>query len=136
MEGGLTVNAVTAKIGYEVLGSDDGAYGFSTPLSTLHAHNGWADLFLGTPSQGLVDTYLNLSGKVWNGNWSVIYHNFDADDSATAIDDFGNELDLQFLYPISDSYMLGIKYAKYFDVDVAAGKPGTDKFWLWFTARF
>ena len=136
LEGGLTVNAVTAKIGYEVLGSDDGAYGFSTPLSTLHAHNGWADLFLGTPSQGLVDTYLNLSGKVWNGNWSVIYHNFDADDSATAIDDFGNELDLQFLYPISDSYMLGIKYAKYFDVDVAAGKPGTDKFWLWFTARF
>ena len=136
LEGGVTVNAITAKIGYEVLGSDNGAYGFSTPLSTLHAHNGWADLFLGTPTQGLVDTYLNFSGTAGKGNWSIIYHSFSADNPTPVIDDFGNELDLQFLYPISESYTLGIKYARYSDGDAAAAKPQTDKFWVWFTARF
>ena len=136
LEGGVTVDGLSAKIGYEVLGSDNGAYGFSTPLSTLHAHNGWADLFLGTPAQGLVDTYLNLGGKIGSGNWSVVYHNFSADDSTPVIDDLGNELDLQFLYPISENYSLGLKYARYSDGDAAAVKPQTDKFWVWFTARF
>ena len=136
LEGSLTLNSINAKIGYEVLGSDNGAYGFSTPLSTLHAHNGWADLFLGTPAQGLVDTYLNLSGKAGNINWSLIYHDFNADYSTSTIDDLGNELDLQFFYPISESYDMGIKYAKYSAGDVAAGKPNTDKFWVWFRLRF
>lgn len=136
LEGGLTINAVTAKMGYEVLGSDDGSYGFSTPLSTLHAHNGWADLFLGTPAQGLVDFYLNISGKAWKGNWSVIYHDFEADDSTTTIDDLGNELDLQFLYPISENNSLGVKYARYSNGDVVANKTDTDKFWVWFTFKF
>jgi hypothetical protein len=136
LEASLTINAISGKIGYEVLGSDKGSYGFSTPLSTLHLHNGWADSFLRTPAQGLVDVYLNLSGKAWTGNWSVIYHDFAADYSTSTIDDLGNELDLQFLYPISDNYSLGIKYAHYADGDVAADKPTTDKFWLWFNFSF
>ena len=39
--------------GLETLGSDDGAYGFQTPLATKHAFNGWADKFLKTPNDGL-----------------------------------------------------------------------------------
>ena len=136
LEGGLTVNGITGRVGYETLGSDNGAYGFSTPLSTLHAHNGWADLFLGTPAQGLVDSYVNLSGKAGKGNWSVIYHEFEADDSTSAIDDLGSELDLQYLYPISENYRLGIKYARYSGGDIAASKSDTDKFWLWFNVSF
>ncbi|WP_258405309.1 hypothetical protein [Shewanella mesophila] len=50
---GLNIDAFGAKIGYEVLGSDDGKAGFITPLATLHAFNGWTDKFL-------------FSGK---GNW-------------------------------------------------------------------
>ena len=136
LEGGLTVTGVVVKIGYEVLGSDDGRYGFSTPLSTLHAHNGWADLFLGTPTQGLVDTYLSVGGNAWNGNWLLIYHNLVADDPTIGVDDFGNELDLQYVFPVGENTNIGIKYANYSQGDLAAGKPETDKLWAWLTVRF
>lgn len=66
-EGGVTVNGITFKLSHETLGSDDGAYGFATPLATLHAHNGWADQFLGTPAQGLVDLKFSVSGKAGGG---------------------------------------------------------------------
>ena len=36
-----------------MLGSDGGVAAFQTPLATLHAFNGWADLFLTTPARGL-----------------------------------------------------------------------------------
>ena len=136
VEGGVTLNRVNVRIGYEVLGSDDGDYGFATPLATLHAHNGWGDQFLGTPAEGLEDTYLNLSGQAFSGNWSVVYHEFDADDDSPLVDDFGDELDLQFVYPVAENYTLGIKYARYSRGDIAAGKSDTDKFWVWLTARF
>jgi hypothetical protein len=136
LEGGVTLDIFTVKLGYEILGSDSGLYGFSTPLSTLHAHNGWADLFLGTPAQGLTDTYLNFSGKVGGGSWSVIYHDFEAEDSTSLVDDIGRELDLQYLYPVSDKLSLGVKYASYSDGDTAANKPDTDKFWLWLSSSF
>lgn len=136
VEAGVTLNGVNLRIGYEELGSDDGDYGFATPLATLHAQNGWGDMFLGTPAQGLVDTYLNLSGRAFSGNWSVIYHDFETDDDSPLVDDLGEELDVQFVYPLSENYTLGIKYARYTEGDRAAGKPDTDKFWVWLTARF
>jgi hypothetical protein len=49
IEVGTTVASVNVKVGYELLGSDNGEYGFATPLATLHKFNGWADQFLGTP---------------------------------------------------------------------------------------
>jgi len=45
--------------GYELLGSDDGVEAFGTPLATLHKFNGWADVFLNTPNEGLQDFYVN-----------------------------------------------------------------------------
>jgi len=45
-------------LGFEELGGD-GARGFETPLATLHAHNGWADVFLATPTAGLRDLHLS-----------------------------------------------------------------------------
>ena len=57
--------------------------------STLDAHNGWADLLLGTPAQGLVDTYTNLDGQTFAGNPSIVYHDFEANDSTASIDDLG-----------------------------------------------
>ena len=49
-------NGMSVGLGYEVLGADSGAgVGFATPLATLHAFNGWADQFLGTPAAGLED---------------------------------------------------------------------------------
>ncbi len=129
-------DGVTARVGREMLGSDNGAYGFATPLATLHAFNGWGDLFLQTPSQGLVDQYLNFSGSVLGGNWAIIYHDYSADAATSGIDDFGNEWNLQFVRPINDHFTFGIKYARYDMGDALTLKPDTDKTWIWINARF
>jgi hypothetical protein len=60
----VNLSSLTAKIAYEVLGSDGRNYAFATPFATLHKFNGWSDQSLGTPSQGLVDVIFTLSGKV------------------------------------------------------------------------
>lgn len=136
LEAGAEFKGVTAKLGYEVLGSDDGEYGFSTPLATLHKFNGWADQFLGTPAQGLVDMSVTVSGKVAGVKLMAVYHEFEADDSSSTVDDLGSELDLLVSKTFSDNYSAGIKYAMYSAGDEAAGKVDTDKGWLWVSAKF
>lgn len=78
-------------LGYEVLGSDNGAKGFATPLATGHKFNGFADEFLATPADGLKDFYVSvgapLPGKV---PLTLIYHNFSSDEGST---DYGQEFD-------------------------------------------
>ncbi|MEI8045213.1 MAG: hypothetical protein WCL11_27625, partial [Verrucomicrobiota bacterium] len=49
--------SLSGLVGYEVL-EGNGTIGFATPLATLHAFNGWADMFLSTPANGLKDFYL------------------------------------------------------------------------------
>jgi hypothetical protein len=112
VEGGYKAPFATFKLGYEVLGSDDSLYGFSTPLATLHAFNGWADIFLNTPAVGLVDTYASVSGKLAGGNWAVVYHDFEADDDTPTMDDLGDEIDLVYSKKFSKNYSAGVKYAR------------------------
>lgn len=133
IEGGAVVSGFTAKLGYEVLGSDDGAYGFATPLATLHKFNGWSDQFLGTPSQGLVDTYVSVSGKVGGGGFTVAYHGFEADEVTDGVDDLGSELNVSYVKKFGKNYVVGIKYAAYSAGDI---KVDADKFWVWAGAKF
>ncbi|GAA3938563.1 alginate export family protein [Litoribacillus peritrichatus] len=140
LEAGAVFNGVTAKLGYEVLGSDDSNYGFSTPLATLHKFNGWADQFLGTPNEGLVDMSVTVSGKLAGLKLAAVYHEFEADDSSDNTDDLGSELDLLVSKKFSDNYSAGVKYAMYSAEDDAnnGGKKlvDTDKAWLWVSAKF
>ncbi|MCG8317740.1 MAG: alginate export family protein [Pseudomonadales bacterium] len=131
--GGLGVAGMTFNLGYEVLGSDDGEYGFSTPLATGHKFNGWADLFLGTPAQGLVDLSLTASGTVLGGKWVVAYHEFEADDSTPGVDDLGDEIDFLYAKKFGKHYNAGIKYAQYSAGDILVD---TDKLWVWVGASF
>ncbi|MGI9316134.1 MAG: alginate export family protein [bacterium] len=133
LEAGLVWGDITAKIGYEVLGSDSGGYGFATPLATLHKFNGWADQFLSTPDEGLTDLSLSVSGKLGGGKWAVIYHDFEADESSAEVDDLGDEIDLSYLRSFGKHYSAGIKFAAYSAGDA---KVDTDKFWLWFSVNF
>jgi hypothetical protein len=133
LESGAIFSGVTAKVAYEVLGSDKGTYGFATPLATLHKFNGWADQFLGTPTQGLIDLSFTVSGKVAGGGWTVIYHDFTADDASVTVDDLGSELDLQYTRQFGKHYSAGIKYAAYSAGDI---KVDADKLWLWVGAKF
>ena len=140
-EAGAVFSGITAKVGYEVLGSDDGAFGFSTPLATLHKFNGWSDQFLGTPSQGLVDTNITFAGKALGGGWKVIYHNFEADDASVTVSDLGSdtvsdlgsELNLSYVKKFGKHYSAGIKYAAYSAGDI---KVDADKLWVWLGAKF
>jgi hypothetical protein len=133
LEGGAVLSGITAKLGYEVLGSDNGAYGFATPLATLHKFNGWADTFLNTPAQGLIDTYVSLAGSVLNGKWMTIYHTFKADKANETVDDLGSEIDLQYVRAYGANYSVGIKYAAY---SGESSRVDTDKLWVWLNAKF
>jgi len=133
---GVVVQGITAKLGLETLGSDDGAYGFATPLATLHKFNGWSDQFLGTPNVGLEDLYVKFIGKAFGGKWLVAYHDFSADDGTPTIDDLGSEVNLQYTRKFAEHYRFGIKYANYSAGDADAGKVDTDRAWLWVGASF
>lgn len=131
VEGGLATGGATFKVGYEVLGSDSGAYGFTTELATLHKFNGWADTFLGTPTTGLVDAYVTVVTKVAGAKVVATYHDFSADESTATVDDLGSEIDVLLAKKFGKHYSAGIKYAAYSAGDAGAGKVDADKLWIW-----
>jgi hypothetical protein len=111
--------------GYEVLGSDNGRKGFATPLATLHAFNGWADLFLTTPARGLRDGYASLGVTVVNGfPLKVVYHRYRSD---VASQDYGDEWDAQLTHKVGKAWTLLAKYAAF---NGKAPFFDTDKVWL------
>ena len=126
----LPLNPVSVALGYEVLGSDEGTAAFKTPLATLHKFQGWADKFLGTPANGVEDTYLKLSGKLGPTNVAVVYHDYSADFGGT---DLGSELDVVATYPIKKGLSVQLKYASY-DADTHASN--TDKLWFTISAKY
>lgn len=109
---------LNAGAGYEVLGSDDGTKGFATPLATLHAFNGWADVFLNTPAVGLQDMYVWVGAKL-PGNIPIkaIYHKFEADSGSA---DFGDEWDFIVSRQFGKNWTALIKYAYYNGKDAPA----------------
>lgn len=100
LEAGLAFKPATFALGHEQLGSDNNV-GFKTPLATLHAFNGWADLFLATPAAGLRDDYVKTTANLPQAvALTAFYHWFSADQGNT---DFGTEFDV----------MLSRKFGKY-----------------------
>lgn len=132
-EAGLGYTDFTVKLGLENLGSDNGNFGFSTPLATAHKFNGWADLFLATPANGLEDIYVKLLGKALGGKYIFAWHEYSADASAPGLDDYGSEFEAQYTYSFSKNYYMGLKYADYNADDFGID---TRRIWLWFGARF
>jgi hypothetical protein len=135
-EVGTAFSGVGVKVGYELLGSDDSMYAFSTPLATLHKFNGWSDQFLGTPKEGLADLYASVGGMLAEGKWAVIYHKFSADEASATVDDLGSDINAIYTKSFSKNYSAGIKLASYSAGDTGAGKVDTDKIWLWLNAKF
>jgi hypothetical protein len=128
-EGGITFSGLRLGGGWEVLGSNRNV-SVQTPLATLHKFNGWADVFLTTPAQGLQDAwgsagYTFASVKALPGlNAQVIYHQFDSDKGDI---EFGSEWDAQAGFKLGRFAILA-KYANY-----NAATPLTtdaEKFWL------
>jgi len=125
LEGSAVFNPVTVKLGYEVLGGDNGV-GFKTPYATLHAFQGWADKFLTTPGDGIEDLYLGLSGKLGGVMLGATYHDFQAENSSA---EFGAEIDLVATWPFNDLFSFQLHYAD-FSSDDKSRYDDTRKAWF------
>ena len=120
----------TAKLTYEVLEGEPGKGAFSTPLATLHAWNGWADIFLKTPANGLEDFYLTIAYKTGGWKLAAIYHDFSADTGGAH---YGNELDLVASWKSSWKQVFALKAAMY-DADEYA--RDVSKLWAYTSWKF
>lgn len=120
----VEVGPAKILLGFEKLGSDNGRAAFATPLATLHKWQGWTDLFLATPSNGIDDVYVGVSGTLAQATIAVTYHDLQADYGNT---DFGREWDISVDFPLMEHLSGQVKYATY-DSDGFA--VDTDKLWL------
>jgi hypothetical protein len=124
--GGVALSGkLTVKVGRELLSGSPEEGAFQTPLATLFKFNGWADKFLTTPANGLVDWYASGEGRVGAVSWIAAYHDFGAD---TGGGSYGSELDVRALYSTSWKQSFGAQLALYREDGF-----GTDatKFWVW-----
>ncbi|MEX0321367.1 MAG: hypothetical protein AB3N63_04370 [Puniceicoccaceae bacterium] len=117
------------SIGYESL-EGDGYRGFSTPLATLHAFNGFADMFLSTPSNGLTDLYLKATFPLPDGVTGTIFiHQFESEMGDV---DFGEEYDFVLGYKINKNITFTAKLA-IFKGEI---KPDIDRLWIQLDGKF
>ena len=144
-----TFDIYTAKIAYESL-EGDGTRGFTTPLATVHAFNGWSDAFVspgGNKSfvDGIEDLNFGLNIKprfratyFFNTDIVARYHDFD--DQRTGAN-LGHEWDLQFTAAITAKLSVQLKYAdfqrvKTVPVGTAAPPASRTKTWLTLEYKF
>lgn len=132
LEAGVKVSGVTLAAGNETL-AGDGTVSFSMPLATKHAYNGWSDTFLGTPTNGLSDTYAKVVTKVAGIKLLAIYHDFSTDKNG---DDLGSEINLLAAKKFDKNFSAGIKFAQYSAGDDTYAYVDTDKLWVWAEAKF
>lgn len=127
-----TAGAVTVRGAYESF-QGNGARAFQTPLGTLHAFQGWADVFLTTPPNGLQDANIGLTirpawkAKHFSGmELTARYHSFEAERDGA---DLGDEFNLLAQAAVSKQITVLAKWADY---DGAPGLPSRQRFWLGF----
>ncbi len=125
-------NGFSIGLDYESLGADSSASrSFITPLATLHAFQGWADMFLVTPGDGIDDIFVTAKYKAGKWDLTGVYHDFSAE---TGGGDFGKEFDLSAGTQISKNY--GILFKGAFFSSDSTSYVDTNKFWIMFTANY
>ena len=129
-EAGLSYGGLSGTAGYEVL-QGDGVIGFSTPLASLHAFQGWAEQFLTDPPNGIRDSYararyaFGVPAIYGNVAATVVFHDFDAEHIRAH---YGGEWDgsLEAFFP--GGKMLGAAFADFSGRGAFANKS---VFWLY-----
>ena len=128
LEAGTTLAGFTVRAGWERLGSDGGR-AVQTPMATLHRFNGWADMFLTTPPQGLRDAFVSLgrrferAGPFRGLQADIVFHQFD---SAAGDLEYGTEWDASLGFQAG---RVGIT-AKLANYDASGFGVDTRKVWL------
>jgi hypothetical protein len=125
---GTTLAGFTISAAFEQLGSDGGVAAFQTPMATQHAFQGWADLFLTTPVNGVRDYYATVRRQfavpaLGNVTALVAYHEFD---SAFGGVSYGSEWDASLAFRVGPVNLM----AKYANYDSSGFAVDTEKFWL------
>lgn len=138
-----TFDIYTVKASYESL-EGDGARGFTTPLATVHAFQGWSDAFVspgGNKSfvDGIEDANLTLNAKprfkrtYWfNTDVLLRYHDFNDEKTGA---DLGREWDVQLSAAINPKLSIQFKYADFkrettVPLGTAAPPPSRTKGWI------
>lgn len=126
MELSYPIDVVTIKGIYERLGSD-GNSAFQTPFATLHAFNGFADMFLTTPVKGLEERAVQFSLPIGPVKTSISWHKFYSDGGDTH---YGDETDVSFIFDLNKQLQFLTKLALY---NTDKFQNDTNKFWLMIT---
>ncbi|MGZ5028237.1 MAG: alginate export family protein [Methylobacter sp.] len=131
--GGLTAYNLTLQGAVEQLGGKGTNKTFDTPLGTNHAFQGWADLFLVTPKNGIRDVFGTLISTFDRGDIILtgVYHNFTDD---TGQIKYGDEWDFSALKKFGKHYSVLAKYAYYSAGDYRGAdtfsNTDTQKIWV------
>jgi hypothetical protein len=108
----------SAQLNYERLGSNQGLYGFQTPL-TYNTFQGWAYNFFTTPAQGVRDLNASIGAVFDRFNVTLKHHWFKAD---FGTGDLGTEWDLALGYRFSESLSIRAVFGQ-FRADPASVRP-------------
>jgi hypothetical protein len=138
-EATVTHGPLSARLAYDQL-EGNGVRGFSTPLGSLHAFNGWSDAFISngakTTVDGLRDANVTLAwntGVKWDylSNLTVTarYHAFDADRTGA---DLGSERDLMVSGTVTPQLSWLVKFADYDGSASPLAPADRSKIWLGF----
>ncbi len=136
MSAGLKRGPVTGTLAIERL-DGDGAQAFQTPLATLHAFQGWADVFLTTPRDGLRDVSATASYVIAhppfgrNGVLTASWRDFHDAAGSTR---YGRELDVSARLVLDQHWAVEIKGARFDGAQAAF--PDRDKVWAALDYRF
>tara|TARA_R110002073_G_scaffold3635_4_gene23954 strand:- start:8244 stop:9452 length:1209 start_codon:yes stop_codon:yes gene_type:complete len=133
-EASLSQNGLSGAIGIESL-EGNGVRGFSTPLATLHGYQGWADVFLATPANGIRDIYGRAGYAFPNPPFgsamraTLVYHDFETENGSL---DLGSEIDAVLSTQLSEHVGIEFKAAMYEGGDSALA----DRTKLWFAITY
>ncbi len=133
---GLKRGPLTGTLAMERL-DGNGAQAFQTPLATLHAFQGWADVFLNTPSDGLRDVSATVSYAIAHppvGRSATLAASWRDIQDADGANRYGRELDLTGRLVLDPRRAIEIKAAR-FD-GAAAAFPDRTKIWVAMDFRF
>lgn len=125
-----------ATVGFERL-DGDGRRGFQTPLATLFAYQGWADVFLATPPGGVRDLNLRAGTTIEMGpkplpvKLQATAHDFADDDGSRR---YGREVDLMASVPLTKILSAEVRAA--FFEGARPGFADRHKVWLTLEAKY
>lgn len=99
------------RIDQEKLSGNSDSKAFQTPLGTNHLFQGWADVFLTTPNEGIEDTILIAGGKVMDATIKAEHHFINSDRNFAKVgggtgDKYGKDLIWVFTINSPNKFLL------------------------------